>query len=333
MGIRWGRPWARTVYADGTSVGAHGSNEVLIELREPGVLHMSSSLKRRLFDLLSISATVGLFAAVCLGDLIARGPSSGPRAEGRKRIASLPEIDPAARFEASFELKMDDTTVGFAVSRVEVEKTESGLAYNYSDFSVIRGPSGARTELRTTGKLDRYFEPTSIVWETTHRVAIGASPPIRESLEVDATNATFRTIEEKQPKVTVVMRPLDRFIHPTGHLFRLLKLEAGQRIALRDFDTELKKFQWRMYTVTRKDDGRLRVSVGDSRGLNETAYYIVDADGTVVQHGMTGVPFVFKKCDPRRIEELRKEWGIASEEMSSAAAPTSAAADKGGAGQ
>ncbi|MBX3395932.1 MAG: hypothetical protein KF841_11260 [Phycisphaerae bacterium] len=294
---------------------------------------MSSLSKRRLIDLFSITATVGLFAAVCFGDLVARGRLSGPRAEGRQRIASLPEIDPSVRFEACFELKIDDATVGFAVSRVEGEKSESGPAYHYSDFSMIRGPSGARTELRTSGRLDRYFEPISIVWETTHRVAIGASPPIRESLIVDAKQATLQVVEEKQPKEIVVARPADRFIHPTGHLFRLLKLEAGQRFALRDFDTELKKFQWRMYTVTRKDDGRLRVGVGDARGLNEMAYYILDADGTMVQHGMTGVPFVFKKCDPGRIEELRKEWGIGPEEMPATAGSTTGAADKGSAGQ
>jgi hypothetical protein len=181
------------------------------------------------------------------------------------------------------------------------------MRFAYDDLCVIQGPSGAGTELRTIGILDRFCTPISITWATTHRLPIGAKATTTESLTVDAKRVTFATNDGKNPKSTTIPRPAGPFVHPISRLMTMLRLQAGQYFMLLEFDTEAKVFVWRSYRVTRKEDGRLRIAVGDSNGLNEEAYYILNADGELAQHGSAGMPFLFKRCTKERLEEIKKE--------------------------
>lgn len=231
----------------------------------------------------------------------------GPRAEGRRLLASLPPIKPDAMHESFFELFMHGETTGYVASSLVSLQQEKEMHYAYDDLCVIQGPTGAGTQMRTTGILDRFCTPLTLTWETTHRLPIGANATTKESLTVDATQVTFTTDDRKKPKSISVPRPAGPFVHPIGRLMTMLKPEAGRYFLLREFDAETKSFAWRSYRVTRKEDGRLRIAVGDSKGLNEEAYYILDRDGEVAQHGAAGMPFLFKRCTKERAEAIKKE--------------------------
>lgn len=272
--------------------------------KEP-LVNATHSFRRLTRDFLPFVLLVGVFGAMS-GDDPTRKPL-GPRAEGRRLLEDLPPIQDGFVHESMFELTVNEQPVGYVVSTVRAVRTGEEIRYAYDDVSVLQGPSGAGTELRTSGILDRCFQPETITWETTHRTPAGITRNLKESLVCAAKNVTLISGDGKGMTTTVVSRPEGRFVHRIGHLFSRLKPAAGSRFMLREFDTEAKSFQWRLYTVTAKPDGRLRVAVGVPKTAAETGYYLLEKNGDVAQHGAADLPFVFKACDRARIEALKKE--------------------------
>jgi len=240
---------------------------------------------------------------------------AAPRAAGRKLLSLLPEITPGFLREACFELIVQGEAVGHVRSTLKAADwkesggKESQPRYAYEDFSVLRGPAGQRLELRTFGVLTRSFEPETVTWEVVSRpdgkTATGTS---LETLWVGASSVTFEKGGGASTQKQEIDRPKGPFVHSTGLLFSLMPLRPGQRFVLREFDTETKAFVARMYSVTEKEGGRLRVAVSHERGVGETAYYVIGKDRAVEQHGSAAMPFIFRACPCGRIAEIEKEW-------------------------
>lgn len=255
--------------------------------------------------LLAAPILTPLGAAMAIDD--AAPKPLGPRAEGRRLLAALPPIKQDAMHESCFELSVHGETIGYVVSTLSPLEHNGEPHYAYDDLCVIQGPSGAATELRTTGILDRYCSPKTITWATTNRLPIGAKSTSTETLELSAKGATFSAFDGKETKTVSVPLPAGRIVHCISRLLTMLQPQEGRDFMLREFNTESKVFEWRRYHVTRKEDGRLRVAVGDPKGISETAYYLLDQSGEVAQHGAAGIPFLFKRCSKDRVEAIKKE--------------------------
>ncbi len=239
-----------------------------------------------------------------------------PRALGRRLIDAMPANRLGYVREVCFIVTAQGEPLGHAVSTLKVieandaDKARKRLVYEYSDVSTIRGPSGQRTEMRTSGWLSLKLQPELITWEIIRRDAGGeVVEKTTQTMAVGDKDITLRTIAgDSKGDEMKIRRPTGPFVHLAGHLFQLLPLQADQRFMLRDVDADLKKTVWRTYVVSKKPDGRLRVGVSEGDMQTESGYYILDKNGEIAQHGAEDLPFVFERTTREKIEELERSW-------------------------
>lgn len=265
----------------------------------------------------AVSATTDDEPARSAREEVKRADSAiAPRALGRRLIDAMPAHRPGYVRETCFLITAQGEPLGHAVSTLKVieaddaDKRGKRLAYEYSDVSTIRGPSGHRTEMRTSGWLSLKFQPELITWEIIRRDASGeVVEKTTQTMSVGEKEITLRTFAgESNGNETKIRRPSGPFVHLAGHLFHLLPLQADQRFMLQDVDADLKKTVWRNYAVTKKPDGRLRIGVSESETPSESGYYIFDKNGEIAQHGAEDLPFVFERTTRAKIEELERAW-------------------------